>query len=68
MPERAKLAGAELPPGLSAEERDALHRSIEQAFVDGYRWAMALAAVLALASTAIAALCFPGRKTPQPSG
>jgi len=68
MPERGKLAAAELPPGLSEGERKALHVAIEQAFVDGYRWAMAFAAVLALISTAIAAFCFTGRKASEPGG
>jgi EmrB/QacA subfamily drug resistance transporter len=54
-PERAKLAGALLPAGLSQSQRVALQSSIDEAFVDGFRRVMGLAAGLALASAAIAA-------------
>jgi EmrB/QacA subfamily drug resistance transporter len=54
-PERAKLAAAVLPQGLSGGQQTALQAAIRLAFLDGYRWVMATAAVLALLSMAIAA-------------
>jgi hypothetical protein len=54
--ERAKLAGAILPPGLSAEQRSLLGGAILAAFVEGYRWVMVLAAALAFASAGVATL------------
>ena len=54
-PERAKLAAAALPPGLSTDQQSALQRAIHLAFLDGYRWVMGAAALLAFSSTLIAA-------------
>jgi EmrB/QacA subfamily drug resistance transporter len=54
--ERAKLAGAILPPGLSAEQRSLLGDAILAAFVEGYRWVMVLAGALAFASAGVATL------------
>jgi EmrB/QacA subfamily drug resistance transporter len=54
--ERAKLAGAVLPAGLSGEQRSLLGSAILAAFVEGYRWVMALAGALAFASAGVAAL------------
>ena len=54
--ERAKLAGAILPPGLSAEQRSLLGGAILAAFVEGYRWVMVLAGALAFASAGVAIL------------
>jgi EmrB/QacA subfamily drug resistance transporter len=53
--ERAKLAGAILPAGLSGEQRSILGGAILAAFVEGYRWVMALAGALAFASAGVAA-------------
>jgi len=61
-PERPKLAAAELPPGLSAAQSEALNRAIDDAFVEGFRWVMGLAAGIAFASAAIAAYTV-GRKS-----
>ncbi len=61
-PERGKLAAAELPADLATDQRQALRLAIDEAFVDGYRWAMGLAALMALASAGIAALTL-GRPT-----
>jgi EmrB/QacA subfamily drug resistance transporter len=48
--ERIKLAGAEIPPGVSAETRIELKKAINESFVDGFRLAMLIGAALALAS------------------
>ena len=58
--ERAKLAGAVLPPGLSAEQKNILTGAILAAFVEGYRWVMVLAGGLAFASAGVA-IVFLGR-------
>lgn len=55
-PERAKLAAALLPPGLTAGQRAALRSTIDAAFVEGFRGVMGLAAALAFASAGIALL------------
>jgi len=55
-PERAKLAGAALPAGLTGDQRDMVEGAIFAAFVQGYRWVMVLAAALAFISTFVALL------------
>lgn len=52
--ERNKLAGAEVPSGLSAELNALLHRAIAEAFVDGFRLVMFVAVGLALLSAFVA--------------
>ena len=64
-PERAKLAAAELPPGLSDDQQAALSEAIDNAFVEGYRWAMGLAAGLAFVSAGIAVFTVGGKKAEQ---
>jgi len=59
--QRARLAGAEPPGTLPASERARLHRATEEAFVDGFRAAMAIAACLAVASAMFAAWLIPGK-------
>jgi EmrB/QacA subfamily drug resistance transporter len=49
--QRERLAAIELPAGSAPAARDVVH----QAFVAGYRWVMAISAVLAMASAAVAA-------------
>lgn len=58
--ERTKLAGAEVPPGLSNEVSELLHRAIAESFVDGFRLVMFIAVGLALASALIALLTIKG--------
>ncbi|HKF59811.1 MAG TPA: MFS transporter [Dongiaceae bacterium] len=65
-PERSKLAAAELPPGLSEDQQVVLGRAIDDAFVEGYRWVMALAALLAFASAAIVVFTLGRRKDVKP--
>ncbi|MEA2781822.1 MAG: hypothetical protein QOK29_3366 [Rhodospirillaceae bacterium] len=55
-PERAKLAAAVLPPGLSAEQQVLLSAAIKHAFVDGDRWTMGLAGAMAVLSAITAAV------------
>jgi EmrB/QacA subfamily drug resistance transporter len=63
--QRTKLAGATLPPGLSASERTQLERALKESFVAGFRASMIVAAVLAFASALLAAWLIEGKK-PQP--
>ncbi|MET1027659.1 MAG: MFS transporter [Dongiaceae bacterium] len=53
--ERTKLAAAQIPPDLSPDQQTALAVAIKEAFVNGYRWAMAAAAAMAFTSAWIAA-------------
>ncbi len=53
--ERTDLAGAQVPPGVSAETAAALEQAIKWAFVDGFRLIMLVAAGLALGSALSAA-------------
>lgn len=64
--ERAKLAAAIPPPGLTDEQRSLLRGAILMAFVEGYRWVMVLAGTLAFASAAVAAVSL-GRPQAKPS-
>jgi hypothetical protein len=49
--QRIKLAGLELPGNLNAKEREEVAQAVKESFVSGFRVIMALAAVMALAST-----------------
>jgi EmrB/QacA subfamily drug resistance transporter len=51
---RDRLAGAEIPPSVPAEERSVLRRAIEEAFVETFRVVMITAAGLAVAAAASA--------------
>ena len=53
--QRARLAATALPPGLTAADGTAAAAAIRDSFVAGYRWAMATAGIMALASAAMAA-------------
>jgi EmrB/QacA subfamily drug resistance transporter len=59
--EKTKLAGVQLPAGLPAQAKTAIRRSLESAFVFGFRVVMAICAALALASAAVAWLLIPAR-------
>ena len=48
--ERAKLAGAAMPPGVDAATAEALKRTVAASFVSGFRWVMLTSAGLALLS------------------
>lgn len=60
--QRIKLAGAEVPPGLSSEVNRQLKQAIALAFVDGFRLVMFIAVVLALASAVVAFLMIKSKK------
>ncbi|MCI0389476.1 MAG: MFS transporter [Acidobacteria bacterium] len=62
--QRARLAGAELPPSIDNETRVVLTQAISQSFVFGFRLVMATAAGLALASALIAFLMIEGKTLP----
>ena len=54
MAERAKLGAMEIPEALDAGMRSKAQAAIAESFVAGFRWVMALSALMALASAAIA--------------
>jgi hypothetical protein len=60
--QRVKLAGAEVPAGLSGEMAEAIERAISEAFVAGFRLVMLIAAGLALASAMVAASTIEGKE------
>ena len=62
--ERSKLAAAAVPEELGALTQQIIGRAIDESFVHGFRFVMAIGAALALAS-AIVALVFIGRVTQQ---
>lgn len=51
---RSDLVEIELPPGLTAEERDAANAAVREAFVDGFRIVMGANAALAFLAAAVA--------------
>jgi predicted MFS family arabinose efflux permease len=57
-----KLAGLQVPAGLSADATAAIKESIGQAFVFGFRTIMLICASLSLASAAAAGLLIAGQK------
>jgi len=59
--QRVRLAGAELPPGISHEMGKVLRQEINESFVAGFRLIMATAVGLALASALIALVLIPGK-------
>jgi EmrB/QacA subfamily drug resistance transporter len=59
--QRDKLAGASIPAGVADELRTTLERAIDEAFVEGFRRAMVMAAALALASALSAWLLIDGK-------
>jgi MFS family permease len=61
--QRIRLAGAEIPAGLSSEVSAALKHAITGSFVTGFRWIMLTAAGLALASTLSALLLIEGQRS-----
>lgn len=58
--QRIKLAGAEVPAGLSSKMSAELEHAIDDSFVAGFRLVMLLAAALALASAVTASLMIEG--------
>ncbi len=66
--ERPKLAAAELPPGLDPSARNAIRRSLDSAFVAGFRALMLACAALATLSAAASAALVSGRGGPLGAG
>jgi MFS family permease len=64
--EKADLAGAQAPEGLSEGDAAAVDRAVDEAFVGGFRVIMLVAAGLAIASSVAAAVMISGRKRPGP--
>jgi MFS family permease len=61
-----KLAAVEIPQNLNAGTQEAIRRAIDESFVSGFRWVMAIGAVLAVAS-AVTALFWIGGTPIAPS-
>jgi EmrB/QacA subfamily drug resistance transporter len=59
--ERIKLAGASIPPGLSAEVNAQVKNAIALSFIDGFRLVMWMAAGLALLSAIVSLLTIKDR-------
>jgi hypothetical protein len=57
-----RLAAIDVPQNLNAETRQVIRRAIDESFVSGFRWMMAIGAALAAAS-AVAALFWIGGTT-----
>ncbi len=60
--QRTKLAGTEVPPGLSPEVSAVIHRAIAESFVDSFRLVMLVAVGLALASAIVAFVMIGDRR------
>jgi EmrB/QacA subfamily drug resistance transporter len=59
--QRGKLAAAVLPSGLTPDQQLAVTLAIKQSFVHGYRWVMAVAAIMAFVSAWVAAVSLRSR-------
>lgn len=66
-PQRVKLAGAEIPPGLSEAVGSVLKSAIAQSFVSSFRLVMLIASGLAIVSAIVAALMIKQQDTPSNS-
>jgi hypothetical protein len=69
MAERAKLGAMTIPEGLDSGTRSKVQAAIAESFVAGFRWVMALSALMAFASAAIAwamITAAPNRRRPVP--
>jgi hypothetical protein len=64
--QRVKLAGAEIPTGLSNEMSADLQNAIAESFLTSFRWVMLIAAGLALASGVSALLTIEGKGVREP--
>ena len=64
--QRTQLAGIQLPSGLSTTTQSVVTQAIGAAYVRGFRVAMLLASVLALASSLVAAVSLRGKPAPKP--
>ncbi len=60
--EKVKLGGAEAPEGLDASLAAKVERTVDEAFVSGYRVVMLVATAMALASAISAAVLIKGKK------
>ncbi|MGF1471742.1 MAG: MFS transporter [Rubrobacteraceae bacterium] len=60
--EKIKLGAAEVPEGVGAGQEAAIERSVDEAFVSGYRTVMLVATAMALASAVSAGLLIQGGK------
>jgi hypothetical protein len=60
--QRTKLAGIEIPTGVSPDQAASIESAIDDSFVSGFRVVMLTAAVLAVISALSAALLIEGKK------
>jgi hypothetical protein len=65
-PERVKLAGAQIPPGLDAAVSATLKTAIATSFVSSFRVVMIVAAGLAITSAIVAAVMIQPERRQQP--
>jgi hypothetical protein len=61
--QRVKMAGAEVPAGVSSEVRAEIEQAIAESFVTSFRVAMVTAAGLALASALTASVMIGGKRS-----
>ena len=59
--QRARLAGAQVPAGLTPAVHAALRQAIDASFVSGFRVAMGVSAALAALGALVAGIMIPGR-------
>jgi sugar phosphate permease len=60
-----RLADDPIPSGLTRAQRTLVHGAITDAYVDGYRWDMAICAFLCLASAAVAFALVRDNEVPE---
>jgi EmrB/QacA subfamily drug resistance transporter len=63
--QRTKLAAIAIPEDQSPMTRESIRRSIDESFVSGFRMIMAIGAVLAIASAAMALTLIESKSRPQ---
>ncbi len=66
--QRTHLAALEPPAGLSPEQRSAVERAVDEAYVAGFRFAMLVAAALAFLSAGASLLMIGAPATTAPEG
>lgn len=68
MQQRQKLAGIVIPDGYPTEIVAALKHAVDVSFVAGFRWVMLISALLALLSSASAAILIQGKQAAPVAG
>jgi hypothetical protein len=60
---RDRLAGDPVPPSLSPAQQTAAHTAVQNAFLDGFHWAMGTCIVVLLLAATISALAIRDEAT-----